>query len=306
MTRLAPELMCSVCLCTLTEAVAAKACMHRFCQECIASSLRLGRKSCPACRAPCASRRNLAPDGRFQQLIDLLSPDAAAQEQQVIDHVAAFLQSDKHRAFVDNAKRLEQRHLDLRSKRRSETDATRKRESIPVMVYATVPNAYHTKLYLVVDPVTSMGELAAYITTAFDVEATLRVFAAEPHPERGLDPGAELTSPGMLVQTVAERGRYRGRLVLFVSLQEGQWSDAMRQYRVMALADPLPEVAAPPPPPAPAVPFPYNPDDAMHYSPLGEVKHRLQNPFSAQAGPIPHNLRHPHVSIPFCDAQTNS
>ena len=68
------ELRCPICLNLLREPVATE-CMHRFCAGCIQKCLRLGKKECPACRKPVATRRNLRTDTNFAALIYKLYPD---------------------------------------------------------------------------------------------------------------------------------------------------------------------------------------------------------------------------------------
>ena len=68
------ELRCPVCLNLLRQPVATE-CMHRFCASCIQKCLRLGKKECPSCRKPIATRRNLRNDNNFATLIAKLYPD---------------------------------------------------------------------------------------------------------------------------------------------------------------------------------------------------------------------------------------
>ena len=68
------ELRCPVCLNLLRQPVATE-CMHRFCASCIQKCLRLGKKECPSCRKPIATRRNLRNDNNFAALIAKLYPD---------------------------------------------------------------------------------------------------------------------------------------------------------------------------------------------------------------------------------------
>jgi hypothetical protein len=50
-------------------------CMHRFCDECISKSIRIGKKECPTCRVKCASRRSLRHDEALQDFITKVYPD---------------------------------------------------------------------------------------------------------------------------------------------------------------------------------------------------------------------------------------
>eukprot|EP00698_Gefionella_okellyi_P023324 TRINITY_DN7935_c0_g1_i1.p1 TRINITY_DN7935_c0_g1~~TRINITY_DN7935_c0_g1_i1.p1 ORF type:complete len:309 (-),score=53.15 TRINITY_DN7935_c0_g1_i1:36-962(-) len=69
------ELTCPVCLGLLDKPVAVMECMHRFCEDCISKSIRVGKKECPACRVKCASRRSLRSDPAFAELIATLYPN---------------------------------------------------------------------------------------------------------------------------------------------------------------------------------------------------------------------------------------
>ena len=67
------ELRCPICLNILRDPVATE-CMHRFCAGCIEKCLRVGKKECPTCRKPVATKRNLRKDTNFQDLITKLYP----------------------------------------------------------------------------------------------------------------------------------------------------------------------------------------------------------------------------------------
>ncbi|XP_022179709.1 E3 ubiquitin-protein ligase RING2-like [Myzus persicae] len=68
------ELKCPICLDLLNKTMAAK-CLHRFCSECIGTSLRAGNKNCPTCRKRLKSKRCLRPDPNFDLLISALYPN---------------------------------------------------------------------------------------------------------------------------------------------------------------------------------------------------------------------------------------
>ena len=85
------ELRCPICLNILRDPVATE-CMHRFCAGCIEKCLRVGKKECPTCRKPVATRRNLRNDTNFQDLITKLYPDLEAfeeEEHRLISNVAS-------------------------------------------------------------------------------------------------------------------------------------------------------------------------------------------------------------------------
>ena len=72
-------LSCPICLGLMRGATATE-CLHRFCSECIESAIRLGRKECPTCRAPIATRRALRRDDNFDNLVRSLYPDVDIEE----------------------------------------------------------------------------------------------------------------------------------------------------------------------------------------------------------------------------------
>ena len=85
------ELRCPICLNILRDPVATE-CMHRFCAGCIEKCLRVGKKECPTCRKPVATRRNLRNDTNFQDLITKLYPDLEdfeEEEDRLISHVSS-------------------------------------------------------------------------------------------------------------------------------------------------------------------------------------------------------------------------
>lgn len=63
------EFTCVICLDFIKNTRVVMECLHRFCEDCIEKSLRLGKKECPICRVPVPSRRSLAPDPNFDRLI---------------------------------------------------------------------------------------------------------------------------------------------------------------------------------------------------------------------------------------------
>lgn len=74
------ELTCPVCLSIVSDTRTVRECLHRFCAGCINTSLRLGKKECPTCRANCNSQRHLGQDARFDMIIQRLNPDVEAYE----------------------------------------------------------------------------------------------------------------------------------------------------------------------------------------------------------------------------------
>lgn len=69
------ELTCPICLDMLTNTMTTKDCLHRFCAECIVTSLRTGNKECPTCRKKLVSRRSLRADPNFDKLVEKIFPN---------------------------------------------------------------------------------------------------------------------------------------------------------------------------------------------------------------------------------------
>ena len=56
------NLTCPICQEMVVSPVIYKSCLHRFCNTCIESYNRLGKKECPLCRKSIGNRRQLRPD----------------------------------------------------------------------------------------------------------------------------------------------------------------------------------------------------------------------------------------------------
>ena len=75
------DLTCPVCLGIIRNATATE-CLHRFCADCIETSIRLGKKECPTCRAVVATRRALRRDDNFDNLVRQLYPEEQDEEEE--------------------------------------------------------------------------------------------------------------------------------------------------------------------------------------------------------------------------------
>lgn len=63
---------CPICLDVVKGTMVVTECMHRFCQECIEKTMRLGKKQCPTCRSQVPSRRALRSDKTFDEIAETL------------------------------------------------------------------------------------------------------------------------------------------------------------------------------------------------------------------------------------------
>jgi Zinc finger, C3HC4 type (RING finger) len=75
-----PDFRCPICGGYLKKTTTVMECMHRFCEECIETSLRLVKKECPTCRIHVPSRRSLRSDTRFDKLIECILGDVEEQD----------------------------------------------------------------------------------------------------------------------------------------------------------------------------------------------------------------------------------
>ncbi|XP_027127238.1 putative E3 ubiquitin-protein ligase RING1a isoform X2 [Coffea arabica] len=74
------NVQCPICLGIIKKTRTVMGCLHRFCQECIDKSMRIGNNECPACRIHCSSRRSLRDDLDYDTLIEAIYPDLAEYE----------------------------------------------------------------------------------------------------------------------------------------------------------------------------------------------------------------------------------
>ncbi|PAV63235.1 hypothetical protein WR25_17714 isoform I [Diploscapter pachys] len=78
--KMLSDLTCPICLDLLSQTMATKECLHRFCSECITMALLRGNKECPTCRKKLVSKRSLRPDPNFDLLINSIFPDRSVFE----------------------------------------------------------------------------------------------------------------------------------------------------------------------------------------------------------------------------------
>ena len=76
-------------------------CMHRFCEECIVTSLRLSSKECPTCRTRLPSKRNLRRDPNFDALVRAVYPNRQQAEAREEAAVAQITEAYDHRKMSE-------------------------------------------------------------------------------------------------------------------------------------------------------------------------------------------------------------
>jgi hypothetical protein len=89
-----PDFRCPICCGYLKKTTTVMECMHRFCEECIETSIRLAKKECPTCRIRIPSRRSLRSDKRFDKLIECILGDAEEQDQKEAQEIELFNQGN--------------------------------------------------------------------------------------------------------------------------------------------------------------------------------------------------------------------
>lgn len=82
------EFRCVICLGYIRNTRIVMECLHRFCEDCIEKSLRLGRRECPMCRIPIPTRRSVAPDPNFDALLNSMVGQAIIQRDEEEDDKA--------------------------------------------------------------------------------------------------------------------------------------------------------------------------------------------------------------------------
>jgi hypothetical protein len=82
--ELRSEFRCVICLGYIRNTRVVMECLHRFCDECIGMALRLGRKECPMCKAPIPTRRSVAADPNFDDLLQSIMGDLVENGEDVV------------------------------------------------------------------------------------------------------------------------------------------------------------------------------------------------------------------------------
>eukprot|EP01025_Chloroclados_australasicus_P009707 TRINITY_DN13722_c0_g2_i2.p1 TRINITY_DN13722_c0_g2~~TRINITY_DN13722_c0_g2_i2.p1 ORF type:complete len:495 (+),score=50.08 TRINITY_DN13722_c0_g2_i2:167-1651(+) len=108
------ETKCPICHGMLKAPRLVKACMHRFCKDCITRAIS-DRQKCPVCKAHLGSHRETMEDTRMQKLLEALFGDPLAFESQLeklnqcqtdVLAQAMIMQKQRERALREQAKLL--------------------------------------------------------------------------------------------------------------------------------------------------------------------------------------------------------
>lgn len=100
--KLNADFTCPICLGIIRDATTVMECLHRFCQECIEMSIRMGRKQCPSCRTRVPTKRNLRRDVAFDALIRQIYPNIDHAVEQQDSEISSFIQSHNYKAYADS------------------------------------------------------------------------------------------------------------------------------------------------------------------------------------------------------------
>ncbi|XP_004365242.2 hypothetical protein CAOG_00371 [Capsaspora owczarzaki ATCC 30864] len=102
-------LQCPVCLCLIQNAHGNIECLHRFCEECITSAVRMGPKQCPSCRGSLPTRRSLRHDSNLDQLVAAMYGDHEQFEKQQNEYSAEQIRRKQAQTLVLKLPRREKR-----------------------------------------------------------------------------------------------------------------------------------------------------------------------------------------------------
>lgn len=116
------EFRCAICLDYIRSTRTVVECLHRFCEDCIERSLRMGRNECPICRAAVPSKRSLAADPDFDRIVNSILGDHVFAEDQDGEE-----EEDSKPAAVEKST-LQQAIHRKRSERALQTDDSREEQ----------------------------------------------------------------------------------------------------------------------------------------------------------------------------------
>ena len=98
------DLTCPICMNAIDECMTITGCLHRFCADCINQCLRLSKRECPSCRAPCANKRQLIADPDFDAIIAKMFNNVSDMRDVMDVRAAEFAQSDNIRVVSEDLK----------------------------------------------------------------------------------------------------------------------------------------------------------------------------------------------------------
>ncbi|KAK1445126.1 hypothetical protein BgAZ_110320 [Babesia gibsoni] len=84
------EINCAICCGIIQKCVVIKACLHRFCSECISKAMRTGTNECPKCRKRIPSKRAYVPDPLYDSIILSIIPNVKVFEEMCYAFLMAF------------------------------------------------------------------------------------------------------------------------------------------------------------------------------------------------------------------------
>eukprot|EP00808_Paulinella_micropora_P009166 g76855.t1 len=118
-SKVAKYLDCPVCFSIINKCTTTMECIHRFCEECIETTLRQGQKKCPVCNNVCPSRRNLRGDAAFDKIIKTIITDRSAEEEQREVLLQQKIKSRDHKAWAETHEKAHAHQEQLAKKRRA-------------------------------------------------------------------------------------------------------------------------------------------------------------------------------------------
>lgn len=120
------NVQCPICLGIIKKTRTVMGCLHRFCQECIDKSMRIGNNECPACRIHCSSRRSLRDDLDYDALIEAIYPDLAEYElEELVFHEEEKARNKQVQASIAEISRRQSEALNKRRRTYRDSDNLR-------------------------------------------------------------------------------------------------------------------------------------------------------------------------------------
>lgn len=109
------DFRCAICYGYLKKTSVVMECMHRFCEECIGTSIRLAKKECPSCRGHIPSRRSLRRDQRFDAIISSILGNVQVQDAIETEQIVRLNQTNYMRRKSQQEEARRQRSVEVSS-----------------------------------------------------------------------------------------------------------------------------------------------------------------------------------------------